>query len=45
MNLLEGKLIANGQKMAIVAGRFNEIITNKLLGGQAAANSETSLLR
>ncbi len=33
MNILEGKLIANGQKIAIVAGRFNEIITNKLLGG------------
>ncbi len=37
MNLLEGKLIANGQKMAIVAGRFNEIITNKLLGGAVDA--------
>lgn len=33
MNLLEGKLIAEGQKIAIVAGRFNEIITHKLLGG------------
>ena len=33
MNIIEGKLIAEGQKIAIVAGRFNEIITNKLLGG------------
>ena len=30
-------MIANGQKMAIVAGRFNEIITNKLLGGAVDA--------
>lgn len=37
MNILEGKLIANGQKIAIVAGRFNEIITNKLLGGAVDA--------
>ena len=33
MNMIEGKLLAEGQKIAIVAGRFNEIITNKLLGG------------
>ena len=33
MNIIEGQLIAEGQKIAIVAGRFNEIITNKLLGG------------
>ena len=33
MNIIEGKLIAEGHKIAIVAGRFNEIITNKLLGG------------
>ena len=33
MNIIEGKLIAEGQRIAIVAGRFNEIITNKLLGG------------
>ncbi len=33
MNTIEGKLLAEGQKIAIVAGRFNEIITNKLLGG------------
>ena len=34
MNLLEGKLVApNGMKVGIIASRFNEIITNKLLGG------------
>ena len=33
MNTLEGNLIAEGKKIAIVASRFNEIITNKLLGG------------
>lgn len=29
----EGKLIAGGLKLAIVAGRFNEFISSKLLGG------------
>ena len=33
MNTLEGNLIAEGMKIGIVASRFNEIITNKLLGG------------
>ena len=33
MNTLEGNLIAEGMKIAIVASRFNEIITNKILGG------------
>lgn len=34
MNLLEGKLVApKDMKVAIIASRFNEIITNKLLGG------------
>ncbi|MDR1274674.1 MAG: 6,7-dimethyl-8-ribityllumazine synthase [Odoribacteraceae bacterium] len=33
MNLIEGKLLANGQRVGIVAGRFNEFITSKLLGG------------
>ena len=37
MNIIEGKLIAEGQKIAIVAVRFNEIITNKLLGGAVDA--------
>ncbi len=31
--LLEGKLSAKGMKVAIVAARFNEFITSKLLGG------------
>ncbi|EQC43132.1 6,7-dimethyl-8-ribityllumazine synthase [Bacteriovorax sp. DB6_IX] len=30
---LEGHLNASGKKFAIVAGRFNEFITSKLLGG------------
>lgn len=34
MKTLEGKLVASeGMKIGIVASRFNEIITNKLLGG------------
>ena len=34
MNLLEGKLVApQGMKVGIIASLFNEIITNKLLGG------------
>ena len=33
MNLIEGKLLADGQRIGIVAGRFNEFITGKLLGG------------
>lgn len=37
MNIIEGKLLAEGQRIAIVAGRFNEIITNKLLGGAVDA--------
>lgn len=31
--IYEGKLIAKGYKFGIVVGRFNEFITNKLLGG------------
>ena len=31
--IYEGKLIAQGMKFAVVVGRFNEFITNKLLGG------------
>lgn len=30
---IEGKLIAKGQRICIVASRFNELITNKLIGG------------
>lgn len=33
MRTLEGKLVANGVKVGIVAARFNEFITAKLLGG------------
>ena len=33
MNVLEGKLVAENVKIAIVAGRFNEFITSKLIGG------------
>lgn len=33
MNTLEGKLSAQGQRVGIVAARFNEFITSKLLGG------------
>ena len=33
MNLIEGKLTAQGMKVAIVVARFNEFITSKLLGG------------
>ena len=33
MNLLEGKLLAEGQRIGIVAARFNEFITSKLIGG------------
>jgi 6,7-dimethyl-8-ribityllumazine synthase len=33
MNILEGKLIAEGLKVGIIVGRFNEFISSKLLGG------------
>ncbi len=33
MKTIEGQLTAKGQKVAIVASRFNEFITSKLLGG------------
>jgi 6,7-dimethyl-8-ribityllumazine synthase len=33
MKVYEGKLIAEGKKFAVVVGRFNEFIGNKLLGG------------
>ena len=33
MRTLEGKLVASGIKVGIVAARFNEFITSKLLGG------------
>ncbi|MBN1498420.1 MAG: 6,7-dimethyl-8-ribityllumazine synthase [Spirochaetes bacterium] len=33
MKIIEGKIDATGLKVAIVVSRFNEFITNKLLGG------------
>jgi len=33
LKTVEGKLIAENLKFAIVAGRFNEFITSKLIGG------------
>lgn len=33
MNVLEGKLVANGEKIGIVAARFNEFIVSKLVSG------------
>jgi 6,7-dimethyl-8-ribityllumazine synthase len=33
MNTLEGKLVAESMKVGIVAARFNEFITSKLVGG------------
>ncbi len=33
MNTIEGKVVASGIKIGIVAARFNEFITNKLVGG------------
>ncbi len=33
MKKIEGKLVANGLKVCIVAARFNEFITSKLIGG------------
>ena len=37
MKVLEGKLLAEGQRIGIVAGRFNEFITGKFLGGAVDA--------
>ena len=33
MRVLEGKVVAEGIRVGIVASRFNEFITNKLVGG------------
>ena len=33
MNIIEGKLNAQGMKVAVVVGRFNEFISSKLLDG------------
>lgn len=40
MNIIEGSFIAKEAKIAIVASRFNEFITSKLIGG-----AEDALLR
>lgn len=40
MNKVEGKLVANGAKIGIVAERFNEFIVSKLVSG-----AEDALLR
>jgi len=32
-NVVEGKLKADGIKIAVIGGRFNEFITSKLIGG------------
>lgn len=40
MRKIEGNLVANGKKFAIVASRFNEFIVNKLISG-----AEDALLR
>jgi 6,7-dimethyl-8-ribityllumazine synthase len=37
MKVVEGKLNAKGLKFGIVVGRFNEFISNKLLGGAVDA--------
>ena len=33
MKTFEGKFVGKGLKIGIVAGRFNEFITSKLVGG------------
>ena len=33
MNVFEGKVVSEGMKVGIVAARFNEFITSKLVGG------------
>lgn len=33
MKLIEGNLLANGKKFAVVASRFNEFIVNRLVSG------------
>ncbi|MDZ4992272.1 6,7-dimethyl-8-ribityllumazine synthase [Clostridium perfringens] len=37
MKVLEGNLVGQGRKFAIVAGRFNEFIVSKLIGGAVDA--------
>ena len=39
MNLLEGKLLAEGQRIGVVAARFNEFITAKLVECESCIQS------
>lgn len=36
-NYIEGNLLAEGKKIAIIAGRFNDFITERLVGGAVDA--------
>ena len=36
-NLIEGKLLADGKKFAVVVSRFNDFITDRLVGGAVDA--------
>ncbi len=36
-NYIEGNLLAEGKKVAIIAGRFNDFITERLVGGAVDA--------
>jgi len=42
-NTFEGKLIAEGKRFAIVAGRFNDFITDRLVGGALDALSRSGV--
>ena len=41
MNKVEGKLVANGAKIGIVAARFNEFIVSKLVRSSMIVNMLT----
>ena len=41
VNIMEGKLLSKDKKFAIVVSRFNDFITEKLLGGAMDALSRT----
>ena len=45
MKTLEGNLVSKGIKIGIVAARFNEFITSKLLGGFVICCGTTSRRR
>jgi 6,7-dimethyl-8-ribityllumazine synthase len=44
VNIMEGKLLSEDKKFAIVVSRFNDFITEKLLGGAMDALSRTGAL-